>query len=50
MPDYLVLITTIGGIAVFGISGFVVGPLIAALFIASWEIFAESRRGSDHRP
>jgi predicted PurR-regulated permease PerM len=50
MPDYLVLITTIGGIAVFGISGFVVGPLIAALFLASWEIFAESRRGSDHRP
>lgn len=43
MPDYLVLISTLGGIAVFGISGFVMGPLIAALFVAVWDVVATSR-------
>ena len=36
MPDYLVLMSTLGGLAVFGINGFVIGPVIAALFIAIW--------------
>lgn len=40
MPDYVVLISTLGGIAVFGLNGFVIGPTIAALFIAVWDIFA----------
>ena len=43
MPDYVVLISTLGGISVMGINGFIVGPVIAALFIASWEIFVDSR-------
>jgi predicted PurR-regulated permease PerM len=38
MPDYVVLITTLGGMAVFGINGFVIGPTIAAMFIAVWHI------------
>jgi predicted PurR-regulated permease PerM len=38
MPDYVVLISTLGGIAMFGLNGFVVGPLIAAMFIAVWGI------------
>lgn len=38
MPDYLVLITTLGGIGIFGINGFVIGPAIAAMFIAAWHI------------
>jgi predicted PurR-regulated permease PerM len=42
MPDYLVLLSTIGGMALFGLNGFVIGPLIAALFIASWDLFASS--------
>jgi predicted PurR-regulated permease PerM len=41
MPDYLVLISTLGGIAVFGLAGFVAGPVIAALFLVMWELFAE---------
>ena len=45
LPDYLVLIATLGGMAVFGLSGFVVGPVIAALFITAWDIFARSRKG-----
>jgi predicted PurR-regulated permease PerM len=43
MPDYVVLIATLGGIAVFGINGFVIGPVIAAMFIAVWGMFATSR-------
>jgi predicted PurR-regulated permease PerM len=43
MPDYVVLISTLGGLSVMGINGLIVGPVIAAMFIAAWEIFAESR-------
>lgn len=39
MPDYVVMISTVGGMAVFGINGFVLGPLIAAMFIAAWHIY-----------
>jgi len=38
MPDYVVLISTLGGMALFGLNGFVIGPLIAALFIACWDL------------
>ncbi|HJV51723.1 MAG TPA: AI-2E family transporter [Noviherbaspirillum sp.] len=41
MPDYLVLISTVGGIALLGLNGFVIGPVIAALFIAAWDLFAQ---------
>jgi predicted PurR-regulated permease PerM len=41
MPDYLVLLATLGGLAVFGVSGFVIGPVIAAFFIVVWEMFAQ---------
>src|SRR6478735_2047991 len=47
LPDYVVLISTLGGIEVFGLNGFVIGPLIAAMFMVSWEIFAVSKRASD---
>jgi predicted PurR-regulated permease PerM len=40
MPDYVVLLSTIGGMALFGLTGFVIGPVIAALFIAAWDLFA----------
>jgi predicted PurR-regulated permease PerM len=43
MPDYLVMITTLGGMAVFGINGFVIGPSIAAMFIAVWHIYVTTR-------
>ena len=42
MPDYVVLISTLGGLATFGLNGFVIGPVIAAMFIAAWDIFYES--------
>ena len=40
MPDYLILLSTLGGIALIGISGFVLGPVIAAFFLAIWTMFA----------
>jgi predicted PurR-regulated permease PerM len=43
MPDYVVMLTTVGGMAVFGINGFVLGPLIAALFMALWRLFDTTR-------
>lgn len=47
LPDYVVLISTLGGIEVFGLHGFVIGPMIAAMFIVAWEIFSASRRFTD---
>lgn len=43
MPNYVVLISTLGGIATFGSNGLVIGPVIAAMFIAAWDIFSASR-------
>ena len=47
MPDYLVLITTVGGLAIVGIHGFVVGPVVAALFLAAWQQLTEDRQASE---
>jgi predicted PurR-regulated permease PerM len=46
IPDYVVLISTLGGLELFGFSGIVIGPVIAALFIATWKIFTKMR-GAD---
>ncbi|HKX55040.1 MAG TPA: AI-2E family transporter [Xanthomonadales bacterium] len=43
MPDYMILVSTLGGLAIFGLNGFVIGPLIAALFMSSWDIFIETK-------
>ena len=43
IPDYIVLVTTLGGIEVVGLSGIVVGPLVAALFLTAWQILTEQR-------
>lgn len=37
LPDYIILVSTLGGIMAFGINGFVMGPLLAALFFAFWD-------------
>lgn len=41
LPDYLILLSTLGGITWFGLSGFVLGPVIAALFITCWQMVGE---------
>lgn len=50
MPDYVVLVSTLGGIAVFGLNGFVIGPVIAALFIAAWDLFVVERDAAESDP
>jgi predicted PurR-regulated permease PerM len=45
MPDYIVLVSTMGGFELMGFNGFIVGPLIAGLFIVSWDIFSPPPRG-----
>jgi predicted PurR-regulated permease PerM len=47
MPDYVVLLSTLGGMAVFGVNGFVIGPAIAAMFIAVWDTFGATRSRPD---
>ena len=49
MPDYVVLISTLGGLATFGLNGFVLGPVIAAMFIAAWDIFSASTSAQAER-
>jgi predicted PurR-regulated permease PerM len=44
MPDYLILISTLGGMAVFGLNGFVIGPMIAALFMSTWGLFTSAKK------
>ena len=47
MPDYLILLSTLGGIAWFGLTGFILGPVIAALFLACWEMVGEEYGGRE---
>jgi predicted PurR-regulated permease PerM len=44
MSDYLVLVSTLGGISWFSLTGFVLGPIIAALFITFWDILGKYNR------
>ena len=43
MPDYVVMITTLGGMVLFGINGFVLGPMVAAMFFAVWHLYLTTR-------
>lgn len=42
MPDLMILLGTLGGILLFGVAGFILGPIIAALFMTVWEIYGRS--------
>lgn len=39
MPDLLVLVSTLGGLAMFGAMGLIIGPVIAGLFLTMWDLF-----------
>ena len=47
LPDWLVLVSTLGGLVMFGINGFVMGPLVAAVFIVFWQIFSRDYNDED---
>jgi predicted PurR-regulated permease PerM len=44
MHDLMILFSTLGGLMLFGVSGFIVGPILAALFITVWEMFGVAFR------
>lgn len=50
MPDYVVLISTLGGMAIFGLNGFVIGPVVAAMFMAAWDLFSRTREETVQLP
>jgi predicted PurR-regulated permease PerM len=41
MHELMIFFGTLGGIALFGLIGFVIGPIVAALFVTIWEIYGE---------
>ena len=43
IPDWIILVTTLGGLSIAGFAGIVLGPLVAGLFLASWSILQEQR-------
>ena len=42
ISDLLILLSTLGGIAFFGVPGVVVGPIVAALFVTVWHLYGET--------
>jgi predicted PurR-regulated permease PerM len=39
LPDLVILVSTLGGIVLFGVLGFIVGPIVAALFVTVWDLY-----------
>lgn len=39
LPDLIILISTLGGLLLFGALGFILGPIVAALFVTVWELY-----------
>jgi predicted PurR-regulated permease PerM len=42
MPDLMIMLSTFGGLMLFGAVGLVVGPVVAALFLAISRIYGET--------
>ena len=42
LHELLIFFSTLGGLSMFGIVGFIIGPIIAALFVTMWEIYADT--------
>lgn len=43
IPDSLLLVVTLGSLSAFGFNGLILGPVIAALFLATWEMVREEQ-------
>jgi hypothetical protein len=46
MSDLMILISTLGGISLFGPVGFIVGPIVAAVFVTLWDMYGRAFAGS----
>jgi predicted PurR-regulated permease PerM len=44
MHELLIFFSTLGGLLLFGASGFIVGPILAALFLTVWEMVGRAFR------
>ena len=44
MPDLVVLVSTFGGLATFGATGLILGPVIAAVFFTAWDVFSAANQ------
>jgi predicted PurR-regulated permease PerM len=42
MSDLMIMISTLGGIVLFGPVGFIVGPIVAALFVTFWDVYGRA--------
>lgn len=49
MSDYLVLVSTLGGLTWFSLTRFVLGPIIAALFITCWDLMGQESLASKRK-
>jgi predicted PurR-regulated permease PerM len=46
MHELLIFFSTLGGVILFGVSGFIIGPILTALFQTVWQIFGRAYRSS----
>jgi predicted PurR-regulated permease PerM len=46
MHELLIFFSTLGGLLLFGVMGFILGPLLAALFVTAWEMFGTAFRSA----
>ncbi len=44
LHELLIFFSTLGGLLVFGPMGFIIGPILAALFVTVWDIYAATFR------
>jgi len=42
MSDLMIMLSTLGGLLLFGATGLLVGPILAGLFVTVWEIYGEA--------
>jgi predicted PurR-regulated permease PerM len=50
MHELLIFFSTLGGLMLFGVMGFILGPILAALFVTVWELFGTAFRSSIAEP
>ena len=50
MHELLIFFSTLGGLVLFGAMGFILGPILAALFVTIWEMFGVAFRSELTEP
>ena len=50
MHELLIFFSTLGGLMLFGAMGFILGPILAALFVTAWEMFGTAFRSALAEP